>query len=86
MDTETVKRRGWRLLGLGVVVALAAVAAWIAFGGFQTGAMGGITEDQQATMDRADGIAVPLLVVAALMATCGVVHLVVAAGQSTGRR
>lgn len=73
-------------MGLGVAVAVVAVVAWIALGGFETGALGGITEEQQATMDRADGIAVPLLVVAAVMAAVGVVHLLVAVGQSTGKR
>ena len=86
METDAAKRRGWTLVGLGVVVALAAVVAWVALGGFQTGAMGGITEEQQASMDRADGIALPLVVVGAVVAAVGVVHLLVAAGQSTGRR
>ena len=86
MEADALKRRGWKLLGLGVAVAVAAVVAWIALGGFQTGALGGITEEQQATMDRADGIAVPLLVVGAVVAAVGVGHLLVGAGKSTERR
>jgi len=51
------------LAAAGTAVAVAAVASWLALGGFQLGAYGGLTEEQRDTAARADSIALPLVIV-----------------------
>ena len=72
---------GWKLVGIGVLLILASAVLWIALGGFQTGAYGGITNEQQATMDRANGIAAPVFVVGAVAGVVGTLALVTGAAR-----
>lgn len=89
MDSTTTKRQHrrtgtWMFLG-GVVVALGAIVLWFALGGFQLPGYGGMTNEAQATSERATNVATPFLVVGVLLAIAGMITGVVRmAGRSRG--
>ena len=78
--------RGWKLVGAGVLLVVVAAVVWLVLGGFQTGALGGITNEQQATMDRANRVAAPVFLAGAGVGAVGVGHLAAAGLQYLMRR
>lgn len=74
------------LLGAGLVVLVVAVAAFLALGGLQFGAYGGLTAEQLADQDRAERLSSPVFLAGSVLALAGLSGLVVALVRTVRKR